>query len=113
LWATLKYLGRDGLNQMISEMHERAKQFAAELKVVNGFTILNDVVFNQVLVSCGNDDLTTKVIAEIQNERVCWVGGSTWRGRKVIRISVCSWATTEKDVSLSVASFKSALAKSI
>jgi glutamate/tyrosine decarboxylase-like PLP-dependent enzyme len=113
LWATLKYLGRDGLNQLISEMHERAKQFAAELKVINGFTVLNDVVFNQVLVSCADDDLTTKVIAEIQKERVCWVGGSTWRGKKVIRISVCSWATTEKDVSLSVASFKSALAKSI
>jgi glutamate/tyrosine decarboxylase-like PLP-dependent enzyme len=109
LWATLKYLGREGLDQMISEMHERAKQFAREISGIDGYTLLNEVVFNQVLVGCVNDEMTTKAIAAIQNGSVCWVGGSTWRGKKVIRISVCSWATTEKDITLSVASFKSAL----
>jgi len=111
LWATLKYLGTSGIDQMVLGLHQRAKQFEAELSSIQGFSIMNDVVFNQVVVSCATDDITTQVIQEIQRERVCWVGGSTWKGRKVIRISVCSWATTEQDVTLSVKSFKSALNK--
>ena len=113
LWATLKYLGTSGIDQMVLGLHQRAKQFEAELSTIQGFSIMNDVAFNQVVVSCATDDITTQVIQEIQRERVCWVGGSTWKGKKVIRISVCSWATTEQDVTLSVKSFKSALTKVI
>jgi len=111
LWATLKYLGRQGIDEMIFEMHERAKQFANEISATDGFTVLNDVVFNQLLVRCATDEITNKVIEHVQNERVCWVGGSTWQGKRVIRISVCSWATTADDISKSAQSFKSALAK--
>ena len=67
------------------------------------------MVFNQVIAVCETDELTTRVIEQIQKDRFCWVGGSTWRGRKVIRISVCSWATTEEDVSLSVNAFMMAM----
>jgi glutamate/tyrosine decarboxylase-like PLP-dependent enzyme len=104
LWATIKYLGMSGIDQMVSGLHHRAVQFSEELQQ-NGFEILNDVVFNQVLVSCGNDELTERTIRHIQEDRVCWVGGSKWFGRSVIRISVSSWATTKEDVSHSVRSF--------
>lgn len=109
LWATIKYLGISGLDQMVFGMHERAVQFERELSAIDGFAIVNDVVFNQVLVACETDDITLSVMQEVQEERVCWVGGSTWRGRRVIRISVCAWATTTQDVTRSVQSFKSAL----
>jgi glutamate/tyrosine decarboxylase-like PLP-dependent enzyme len=109
LWATLKYLGKDGLNEMVTTMHDRALQFANELKKIPEITILNDVVFNQVLLKCKSDVITDKVIANVQEQRVCWVGGSQWKGEKAIRISVCSWATTEEDVSLSVESFRKAM----
>jgi len=108
-WAALKYLGKDGLDQMIYGFHERAVQFSEGLKKIKGFRVLNDVVFNQVLVSCETDEITDKTIAKIQELRECWVGGSIWRGKKVIRISVCSWATTEADIQRSIASFESAL----
>ncbi|MFZ7102500.1 MAG: pyridoxal phosphate-dependent decarboxylase family protein [Peptococcaceae bacterium] len=104
LWATLKFLGQTGIGEMIWGMHQRALQFAEELGQ-NGFEILNDVVFNQVLVFCETSELTKKTLKGIQDLRVCWCGGSQWQGRDVIRISVCSWATTAKDVSLSVESF--------
>ncbi|WP_299433958.1 aminotransferase class V-fold PLP-dependent enzyme [uncultured Maribacter sp.] len=109
LWAILKYLGKSGIDEMILGMHKRAQQFANELKNENGFTILNDVVFNQVMVSCETDDLTDKTLVRIQELRECWVGGSIWKNRKIIRISVCSWATTKEDVTRSVHSFKQAL----
>jgi glutamate/tyrosine decarboxylase-like PLP-dependent enzyme len=112
LWATLKCLGKEGLNEMIVNMHERALQFANELKTIPGITILNDVVFNQVLLKCQSDEMTNNVIARVQEQRVCWIGGSQWKGEKAIRISVCSWATTEEDISLSVESFRKALDES-
>lgn len=108
-WAALKYLGKDGLGEMIQGFHERAIQFSKGLNEIKGFHILNEVVFNQVLVSCETEEITTQTISKIQELKVCWVGGSTWLGKKVIRISVCSWATTETDVDLSVKSFEQAL----
>lgn len=109
LWATMKYLGKSGIDEMIYEMHQRAQQVAKELAAIDGFTILNDVVFNQVLVQCNTDALTVKTMENIQQLRECWAGGSLWNGRKVIRVSICSWATTSKDISRSVKSFEKAL----
>jgi len=104
IWSALKFLGKKGLDQMVTGFHERAIQFKEELMEV-GFDIVNDVVFNQVLVRCETDDLTRKTLENIQKLRVCWCGGSKWEDRDVIRLSICSWATTERDVSLSVKSF--------
>lgn len=109
LWAALKYLGKKGTDEMITGLHERAQQFAKEISEIPGFQVLNNVVFNQVLISCETDDLTNQTISKIQDLRECWVGGSTWFGKKVIRVSVCSWATTPEDISRSVKSFEKAL----
>ena len=67
--------------------------------------ILNEVVFNQVLAACADDAQTDETIKLIQQSGECWVGGTQWHQRHVIRISVCSWATTEADVSRSVKAF--------
>ena len=109
LWATLKYLGKEGIDEMILNMHERAKQFATEIESVQGFTIDNDVVFNQVIVRCESDAITEQVLKNVQELRECWAGGSVWFGNKVIRVSVCSWATTPEDITRSVKSFEMAL----
>ncbi len=109
LWATLKYLGKSGIDEMIYGMHENSKQFATALDQLEGFQVLNQIVFNQTVVCCETDEMTEAVMFKIQELRECWVGGSTWKGRKVIRISVCSWATTKKDIKRSVKSFKKAL----
>ncbi len=104
LWAAMKYLGKQGIDELVYGLHERARQFAKELSE-HEFNILNDVVFNQVLVACDNDLDTEETLKNIQELRECWCGGSQWFSKKVIRISVCSWATTEEDVTRSVLSF--------
>jgi glutamate/tyrosine decarboxylase-like PLP-dependent enzyme len=109
LWATMKYLGKDGIDQMVTRFHELAKFFAKELVKIDGFEIVNEVVFNQVLVQCKSDAMTIKTMKHIQELRECWVGGSVWRDRKVIRVSICSWMTTEADLKRSIKSFEKAL----
>lgn len=105
LWAALKYLGRSGVDELVFGMHERALQFARELRAA-GFKIINDVAFNQVIVSPSSDgEITQAIITEIQSSGECWAGTSVWQSQKVIRISVCSWATSEDDISRSVLAF--------
>ncbi len=107
LWALLKALGRAGIDELVAQLCARARQFAEGL-AGNEFRILNDVVFNQLLVACETPEQTQRTLREIQASRVCWCGGSTWQGEPVIRISVCSWATSEDDVRRSVEAFVAA-----
>jgi len=101
VWAALYSLGRSGLADLIERTCNHAKIFAKGLQAA-GFKILNDVVINQVLVSFGSPEETQKVINEIQNEGTSWCGGTVWQGQTAMRISVCSWATTEEDVKKSL-----------
>ena len=107
LWATLKYLGKSGIDELVFTLHKRAIQFSSMLKD-NGFEIVNDVVFNQLLIACETDEITNKVIEYIQRSGECWVGGTKWNGKDVIRISICSWATTKDDIARAVQAFVSA-----
>ncbi len=112
LWAALKYLGKEGLDELVSGLHQRAVQMGQELKAEN-FQILNDVVFNQVLVAGDSDKITDQTMRNIQESGECWVGGATWDGKAVIRISICSWATTEGDITRSVRAFVAARNKAV
>lgn len=104
LWACLKYLGKAGVDELVLGLHQRARQFAKELQA-EGFDVLNEVVFNQILVSCENEEVTVKTVEHIRQSGECWVGAAKWDEKTVIRISVCSWATTEADISRSVRAF--------
>ena len=107
LWATLKTMGSNGVDQLVDHLCQRARQFSNSLQQ-NGFEILNDVVFNQVLVACGNDELTQQTLLNVQQSGECWCGGAIWNERSVIRISVCSWNTSEEDIERAVQAFVNA-----
>ena len=109
LWSIMKYLGKNGIDEMILTMKQRANQFAEEISQVQGFYVENDIVFNQVIVRCDSDKITEQVLKNIQMLKECWLGGSVWHGKKVMRVSICSWATTEKDITRSIESFEKAL----
>lgn len=102
LWAALKSLGRQGLAELVERTCAHAQRFAAELQR-SGFEVLNDVVINQVLVSFGTAEETERVIRRVQEDGTCWCGGTVWQGKKGMRISVSSWATTDADVEQSLA----------
>lgn len=104
LWAALAYLGADGLDELVWQLYERTAQMAAALRG-DGFAIANEIVFNQILVDCGKEAETARMIEHLQNSGECWVGGATWFGRPVIRVSICSWATTAADVVRTAAAF--------
>jgi glutamate/tyrosine decarboxylase-like PLP-dependent enzyme len=101
VWAALRSLGRAGLEDLVERTCQYAQVFAQGLSAA-GFEILNDVVLNQVLISFGDDEITRRVIAGVQEEGTMWAGGTFWHGRQAMRISVSSWATTADDVEQSI-----------
>ena len=129
IYAALRELGRDGLAEMIERGCSIAGRMADGLRGAPGVTILNDVVLNQVLVrfappaaggasgvtAAGHGDeastadgaridaFTRAVIAAVQADGTCWLGGTTWHGLAAMRISVSNWSTTEADADASVA----------
>jgi glutamate/tyrosine decarboxylase-like PLP-dependent enzyme len=98
VYAVLRALGRRGVERMIDNGCARARQMAEILSADPRVKILNDVVLNQVLVRFGDDDEKTRqVVARVQREGTCWLGGTTWQGVAAMRISVSHWATSEED----------------
>ena len=81
---------------------------ASLLQSHHAFTILNDVVINQVLVRFtppdgGDADAHTQaVVRGVQEEGTAWLGGTTWHGMAAMRISVSNWSTTEADADRTV-----------
>jgi glutamate/tyrosine decarboxylase-like PLP-dependent enzyme len=101
VWAALRSLGRNGVAELVARTCRHARRFADGLRDA-GYEILNDVCLNQVLVSFGTSEQTMQVTADVQRDGTCWCGGTVWKGRAAMRISVSSWATTDDDVARSV-----------
>ncbi|WP_270889106.1 pyridoxal phosphate-dependent decarboxylase family protein [Pedococcus sp. 5OH_020] len=101
VWAALRELGRQGVADLVERSCTLARRFADGL-AAGGAEVVNEVVLNQVLASFGDDERNDAVVEAVQREGTCWLGGTTWRGRRLMRISVSGWSTTEADVDRSV-----------
>jgi glutamate/tyrosine decarboxylase-like PLP-dependent enzyme len=108
--AALRSLGRSGLVDLIERDCGHARRMAERLSAGPGVSILNDVVLNQVLVrfeadgdpdGSRGDARTRAVIAAVQRDGTCWLGGTTWAGRAAMRVSVSGWQTTSADIEMS------------
>lgn len=108
LYATLKSLGREGVVDLVDRTHRLAARFAELLEASGKAEILNDVVFNQVLVRWlapdGDPDVfNDKVMSCVQASGEAYFSGTNANGMRLMRISVSDWATDDDDVERAVA----------
>jgi glutamate/tyrosine decarboxylase-like PLP-dependent enzyme len=104
VYAAIRSLGRAGIAEMIERNCAQARRMAKQLSDIPGARVLNDVVLNQVLVRLpGGDDANRAAVDAIQQDGTCWLGGTTWNGEYVVRVSISNWATTDDDVDRSAA----------
>jgi glutamate/tyrosine decarboxylase-like PLP-dependent enzyme len=96
-YAAIRSRGRAGLDELVARHCRLARRIAERLRGAAGVEVVNDVVLNQVLVRFGDDERTRAVIAAVQRDGTCWAGGTVFRGRAAMRISVSGWATTPAD----------------
>ena len=74
-----------------------------------GAEVVWEPAINQGLVRFGDDRRTDEVIAAILREGEAFFGGTTWRGRRCMRVSVCNWQTSDADVERAVRAVEAAL----
>jgi glutamate/tyrosine decarboxylase-like PLP-dependent enzyme len=111
VWAALRSLGRRGVAEMVERFCRHARRFAAGLAEMDGVRVVNDVVFTQVCVSFGTDEVTREVAERLLKDGTAWMTPSTWHGQAVLRISVSNWRTTEEDVDRTLAVVRRVLAE--
>jgi glutamate/tyrosine decarboxylase-like PLP-dependent enzyme len=109
VYATLRSLGRDGVAALVERTSGLARRFASALAGSGRAEIVNEVVLNQVLVrwhppsGADPDGWNDAVVAAVQADGTAYVSGTTWRGHRLMRISVADWASDETDVDRAVA----------
>jgi glutamate/tyrosine decarboxylase-like PLP-dependent enzyme len=109
VWAVLRSLGRSGVADLVDGLCRHATSFAEGLTDL-GATVRNDVVFTQVCADFGDDARTDAVIDGLLADGTTWMTGSTWHGRRVLRVAVSNWSTTDDDVARSLEAVRRVLA---
>ncbi|HWJ44644.1 MAG TPA: pyridoxal-dependent decarboxylase, partial [Gaiellaceae bacterium] len=109
VYAALRSLGRRGLAELVERTCDCAREFAGEIVALPGVEVLNDVVLNQVLFRFASDEETDGVLERVQNAGDVWMSGTSWDGRRAIRVSVSNWRTTEAEIELALRSFRAAV----
>jgi len=103
VYAALASLGRDGVADLIERCCTYAADFGTSLNAVDGISVLNDVVLNQVLVRFSDsDEVTNEVAAAVLAEGVAYMTPTVWKGHAALRISVTNWRTNASDVAAAV-----------
>jgi glutamate/tyrosine decarboxylase-like PLP-dependent enzyme len=104
LWAALRQLGREGLDELVTKLCEHARLLAQELASSDTLSVLNEVVFNQVVVysrapeSIDPHAWNSRFALAIQAEGTCYATPTIWRGRPALRFSVTSAETGVPDI---------------
>jgi glutamate/tyrosine decarboxylase-like PLP-dependent enzyme len=112
VYAALRSLGRAGLVELVERCCAQARRFADQIAELPGVQVLNEIVLNQVLFCFESDERTNAALAAVQASGEVWLSGTTWDGRKAIRVSVSNWQTGDEETELLVEAFRRELALS-
>ncbi|HEX5634203.1 MAG TPA: pyridoxal-dependent decarboxylase [Gemmatimonadales bacterium] len=110
VWAALRTLGRDGVEEMVERHRAQARRLAEGLRAA-GFEVVNRVLLNQVLVRCDDDAATLETRARALATGAIWFGPTVWQGRPAFRLSVSSWRTTDEDIDAAIGCLAAARAR--
>jgi glutamate/tyrosine decarboxylase-like PLP-dependent enzyme len=108
VYAALRSLGRAGLVDLVERCCAQARRLADQIAELPGIRMINEVVLNQVLFRFEDDERTDAALAAVQASGDVWLSGTTWDGRKAIRVSVSNWQTGDDETDLVVDAFRRA-----
>lgn len=99
-WAIIKHLGRHGIAALVQRNCDAARRVAERVAREPGIAVLNAVDLNQMIIRFGGqlgdeagDAMTAETVAELQRTGRLFAGTAKWRGRQVMRLSVCNYQT--------------------
>jgi glutamate/tyrosine decarboxylase-like PLP-dependent enzyme len=119
-YAALRQLGRKGVADLVERCSRHTHSLVTRIGALRGAEMLWEPVINQGLVRFpdprpgateeDHDRHTDRVIEEILATGEAFLCGTTWRGRRAMRVSVCNWQTSEQDVDRAVRAAAAVLA---
>lgn len=119
VYAAIRELGREGLAALIDRTCRHAVAIVEGIGALDGATIVRRPGINQGLVRFtdprpgateeDHDRRTDAVMEGILLRGDAFFTGTTWRGRRCMRVSVCSWRTDEEDVARAIQGVERAL----
>ena len=108
VYAAIRELGRDGIADLIDRCCRHAADLANGFAALPGVDLVAPATLNQALVRfrhpdpAADEDMhsrwTDSMIAALNREGTAFYSGSSWCGRRVMRISVVNWRTNDDDV---------------
>ncbi|HTC74816.1 MAG TPA: pyridoxal-dependent decarboxylase [Edaphobacter sp.] len=116
-YAALRQLGRQGVADLIERTCDYAHGLVTRIGSLEGAEVVWEPQINQGLVrflapkkdprkaaSAAEDDVfTDRIIAGILASGEAFFTGTTWHGRRAMRVSVCNWQTSTHDIDRVVA----------
>jgi glutamate/tyrosine decarboxylase-like PLP-dependent enzyme len=118
-YAALRELGRAGIADLIERTCRHAHTLATRIGALPGAELVFEPRLNQGLVRFldrrpgarerDHDRRTDEVMARILETGEAFFSGSTWRGKRCMRISVCNWRTNDTGVERAVAAVRHVL----
>jgi glutamate/tyrosine decarboxylase-like PLP-dependent enzyme len=107
-YAALRQLGRAGLASLVENCCRHAHSLVTRIGGLRGAEVVREPTLNQGLVRFldlkrnaaeeDHDRRTEEVIAAMVASGEAFFGGTSWRGRRAMRVSVCCWRTSDEDV---------------
>lgn len=120
-YAALRSLGREGVSALVERCCRHARSLGERIGQLPGAELLSEPVINQALVrfvdaragatEADHAARTDAVIAAINATGEAYFTASSFKGRRVMRISVSNWQTSEEDVERTVQAVESVLLK--
>ncbi|HKD07195.1 MAG TPA: aminotransferase class V-fold PLP-dependent enzyme [Bryobacteraceae bacterium] len=107
-YAALRQLGRQGIASLIERCCDHARAIVEGIGALPGAEVVWTPQINQGLVAFSNNR-TDEIIARVNRSGEAFFGGTEWRGRRCMRVSVCNWMTSDSDVKRAVEAVRSAL----
>jgi glutamate/tyrosine decarboxylase-like PLP-dependent enzyme len=112
-YAALRQLGRAGIAELVERTCSHARALVTRIGGLPGAQVVWEPSINQGLVRFldpspvakdqDHDYRTEETIAAIVATGEAFFGGTTWRGKRCMRVSVCNWQTSETDIDRAVA----------
>jgi glutamate/tyrosine decarboxylase-like PLP-dependent enzyme len=118
-YAALRQLGRQGIADLIERCCRHAATLVARVGELPGAEVVWTPQINQGLVrfldenpdaaAADHDKRTEDVMARVIETGEAFFSGTTWRGQRCMRVSVCNWQTSDQDVARAIAAVERAL----
>lgn len=118
-YAALRQLGRRGIAGLIERTCDLAHTLVMKIGALEGAELVCEPQINQGMVrfidprdgasAADSDAFTDHMMAEILASGEAFFTGTTWRGLRAMRVSVCNWQTSAHDVDRVVAAVAAVL----